>query len=379
MRIAIVEKITRVLRAEGVDAVVTTSPENFAYLTGFVVPTQPMIRHRHAMAILTVDGKESLFGVDMEATTIANKAPETPLTVWREFHDDAMVILAEALKKAGLAEAKIGLEMDYLPAGDFARLVTQMPKATFVPFEAQLNRARQIKTPEEVELIHRLSRIADQAIYDSLTSVRVGDTELDIAAVLTRRIYELGAENFKLLIVATGERSQLPNVGPTSRKLQARDVCRVEIFSVINGYQAGVCRTAYVEEPPAMAEEIWDLMVECKYAILDKIKPGASCLNIYNDFIARLDKIKLPPISFVGHGIGLHLHEDPYIGSTPTIGRPGEDAVVEENMVLGFEPLCYRTGYGFGVQNKDVLHVTANGSVLLSDFTNTDKLIRVGG
>src|SRR5690606_12596701 len=155
--------------------------------------------------------------------------------------------------------------------------------------------------------------------------------------------------------------------------------CRVEIFSVINGYQAGVCRTAYVEEPPAMAEEIWDLMVECKYAILDKIKPGASCLTIYNDFIARLDKMKLPPISFVGHGIGLHLHEDPYIGSTPTLGRPREDAVVEENMVLGFEPLCYRTGYGFGVQNKDVLHVTANGSVLLSDFTNTDKLIRVGG
>jgi len=379
MRKIIADKITRVLRAEGLDAVVTSSPENFAYLTGFVVPTQPMIRHRHAMAILTADGQESLFGVDMEASTIANKAPETPLTVWREFHDDPMVVLADALKQAGLGEAAIGLEMDYLPAGDFARLTAQMPKARFVPFELQLSRARQIKTEEEVALIHRLSRIADQAIADSLAAVRTGDTELDIAAVLTRRIYELGAENFKLLIVATGERSQLPNVGPSSRKLQPGDVCRVEIFSVINGYQAGVCRTAYVEEPPAMAEEIWDLMVECKYAILDQIRPGASCLAIYNDFISRLEKMKLPPISFVGHGIGLHLHEDPYIGSTPILGRPGQDAAVEENMVLGFEPLCYRTGYGFGVQNKDVLHVTANGSVLLSDFTNTDKLIRIGG
>lgn len=229
-----------------------------------------------------------------------------------------------------------------------------------------------------MELIHRLSRIADQAISDSFDAVRAGDTELDIAAVLTRRIYELGAENFKLLIVATGERSQLPNVGPTDRKLQPRDVCRVEIFSVLNGYQAGVCRTAYVEEPPPMANEIWDLMVECKYAILEQIRPGASCLAIYNDFIRRLEKMKLPPISFVGHGIGLHLHEDPYIGATPILGRPGEDALIEENMVLGFEPLCYRTGYGFGVQNKDVLHVSANGSVLLSDFTNTDKLIRIG-
>jgi Xaa-Pro aminopeptidase len=378
MRKVIADKIREGMERRSLDAVVTSSPENFAYVMGFVVPTQPMIRHRHAMVALPVDAEGFLIGVDMEASTIEKNAPGIPLTVWREFHDDAMKVLADALTRAGLARAKIGLEMDHLPAGDFKRLQSYLPDARFYNFEQELNRARQIKTPEEVALIHRLSRIADQAIADSYAAVKAGDTELDIAAVLTRRIYELGAENFKLLIVATGERSQLPNVGPTSRKLQPKDVCRVEIFSVINGYQAGVCRTAYVEEPPQMAEEIWELMVECKYAILEQIRPGASCLAIYNDFIARLAKLKLPPISFVGHGIGLHLHEDPYLGATPILGRPGEDAPIEENMVLGFEPLCYRTGYGFGVQNKDVLHVGANGSTLLSDYTNTDKLIRIG-
>ncbi|WP_011581722.1 MULTISPECIES: M24 family metallopeptidase [Chelativorans] len=377
MRKAITEKLIGLMKNEGLDAIVTSSPENFAYVMGFVVPTQPLLRHRHAMTILTADGRASLFGVDMEASTIAGKAPDMPLTVWREFHDDPMVVLAGALKEAGLGEAVIGLEMDYLPAGDFTRLVAQMPKARFVACERQLSRARQIKTPEEVTLIHRLSRIADQAIADSFAGVRAGDTELDIAAILTRRIYEIGAENFKLLIVATGERSQLPNVGPTDRVLTKGDICRVEIFSVINGYQAGVCRTAYVQEPPAMADEIWKLMIECKYAILEKIRPGASCLAIYQDFIARLSRLNLPPISFVGHGIGLHLHEDPYLGTTPILGHPGQDAVLEENMVLGFEPLCYRTGFGFGVQNKDVLHVTATGSQLLSDYSNTDVLIRI--
>ncbi|WP_332719870.1 M24 family metallopeptidase [Pelagibacterium mangrovi] len=377
MRKFIADKLIAVMKREGLDAIATSSPENFAYLTGFVVPTQPLIRHRHAMAILTVDGSESLFGVDMEATTIAGKAPDTPLTVWREFHDDPMAVLAEALAGAGLGKARIGLEMDYLPAGDFQRLAANVPDARFSAVEGHLSRARQIKAPEEVELIHRLSRIADQAIADSLAGVRAGDTELDIAAILTRRIYELGAQNFKLLIVATGERSQLPNVGPTDRVLEKGDVCRVEIFSVIDGYQAGVCRTAYVQEPPPMAEDIWKLMVDCKYAILNQIRPGASCLAIYNDFIARLGRMNLPPISFVGHGIGLHLHEDPYLGATPILGKPGQDALVEENMVLGFEPLCYRTGYGFGVQNKDVLHVTADGSKLLSDYTDSDTLIRI--
>jgi len=377
MRKVIVTKLRGLMAQLKLEAVVTSSPENFGYLTGFVVPTQALIRHRHAMAILTADGVESLFGVDMEASTIAGRAPDTPLTVWREFHDDPMEILAAALSAGGLAKASIGLEMDYLPAGDFERLQVLMPAARFVGVEKEIARLRQIKTPEEVELIHKLSRIADQAICDSLAAVKAGDTELDIAAVLTRRIYELGAENFKLLIVATGERSQLPNVGPTNRILTRGDVCRVEIFSVISGYQAGVCRTAYVQEPPKMAEEIWKLMVDCKYGILEQIKPGASCVGVYNDFIRRLDTMKLPPISFVGHGIGLHLHEDPYIGATPTLRRPGEDALIEENMVLGFEPLCYRTGYGYGVQNKDVLHVTANGSVLLSDYADTDKLIRI--
>ena len=44
-------------------------------------------------------------------------------------------------------------------------------------------------------------------------------------------------------------------------------------------------------------------------------------------------------------------------------------------MVLGFEPLCYQTGHGFGMQNKDMLLVTETGSELLSDYANTDKLL----
>ena len=46
-------------------------------------------------------------------------------------------------------------------------------------------------------------------------------------------------------------------------------------------------------------------------------------------------------------------------------------------MVLGFEPLCYRTGYGYGMQNKDMLLVTASGSELLSDYANTDDLLKI--
>ena len=378
MREEILSRQAAAMREQGIDAIVSCSPENFAYAAGFVVPSQSLLRHRHAMAVVSADAALNLFVVDMEESTVVREAPGVPLTIWKEFSDDAMSVLATMLGSLGLSGGRIGIEMDYLPAGDFARLSAALPAVTFVPAEHLLSRLRQIKTPGEVALLRRLARIADQAIGDTLSALKPGDTELDIAAYLTRNIYELGAEHFKLLITATGERSQLPNVGPTDRKLVRGDVCRVEIFSVIGGYQAGVCRTAYVEEPPPMAEEVWQVMVDCKYRLLDLAKPGADCLEIYNDFVGRLKAHNLPPISFVGHGIGLHLHEDPYLGATPLLGQPGKSAALEENMVLGFEPLCYRTGYGFGVQNKDLMLITATGSELLSDYTDTDRLIRIG-
>lgn len=376
MRQEIVDRQVAAMRNAGLDAMISCSPENFAYLTGFVVPSQPLIRHRHAMVIVTADGRTALFGVDMEATTIKRREPATPARIWAEFTDRAMDVLAAQLAELGLGAARIGIEMDYLPAADFARLARALPQASFSGDEAILARLRQIKTADEIALLRRLSRIADRSITDALAAVQAGDSEMDIAAHLTRNIYTLGAEHFKLMIVATGERSQLPNVGPSERRLVAGDVCRVEIFSVIAGYQAGVCRTAVVQRAPAHAERIWQHLVECKYLLMDMIKPGASCRAIYDAFIRKLAALDLPPISFVGHGIGLHLHEDPYLGTTPEIGKPG-DALLEEGMVLGVEPLCYQTGHGYGMQNKDMMLVTASGCELLSDYADTDRLLVV--
>jgi Xaa-Pro aminopeptidase len=377
MRTDIVQRQASAAREAGLDAIISISPENFAYATGFVVPSQPLIRHRHAAAIVTASGDVAVFGVDMEESTIRRRLPGVPTAIWAEFSDDAMAVLADQLTSLGLAAGRLAIEMDYLPAGDFARLQARLPRASFLPAEQLLARLRQIKSAEEIALLRRLSRIADQSITDALAAVRAGDSEMDIAGHLTRNVYALGAEHFKLMIVATGDRSRLPNVGPSERRLARGDVCRVEIFSVIAGYQAGVCRTAVVQEAPPMAEPIWAHLVACKYLLLDMIRPGASCLSIYKAFAEKLDEMKLPPISFVGHGIGLHLHEDPYIGRTPILGRPGEDAVIEEGMVLGFEPLCYETGHGFGMQNKDMLVVTADGCELMSDYADTDRLLVV--
>ncbi len=370
MRQDVIERQAAAMGELGLDAVISSSPENFAYVTGFLSPTQPLMRWRHAMALVTRDGKAALLVVDMEASTIRAKAPGSEIAVWQEFQFDAIEVLAGLVRNHGLARANIGIEMDYLPAGDFAELAKQLPEARFAPAQALLARLRQVKTPAEIAILRRLSRIADQAIADAFGAVKAGMTEMDIAAALSGNVYALGADHFKIMIVATGERSVFPNVGPSERVLKRGDICRVEIFPTLGGYHAGVCRTAMVEEAPREAERIWQNLVACKYLLLDAIKPGAGSRAIYELYLKKVGELGLPPISFIGHGIGLHLHEDPYLGPTPS--QP-----LEAGMVLGIEPLVYETGFGFGMQNKDMVLVTAGGCELLSDYTDTDRLIRV--
>src|SRR5262245_36571873 len=108
------EAIARQVRAMkdvGLDAVLSISPENFAYITGFLSPTAPLTCWRHAMALVTCDAATVLVVVDMEANTIRAKSPEgTEVAVWREFKFDAMQVLADLMRKHGLAKARVGIE-----------------------------------------------------------------------------------------------------------------------------------------------------------------------------------------------------------------------------------------------------------------------------
>ena len=368
MRKEIISRQREAMTQAGLDALVVNSPENFAYTAGFVVPSHPLMRWRHAMAIVTRDGHEAMVIVDMEESTVRSQARDVEIRVWGEFTDEPMESLANLLKDLKLSEGFIGLELDYLPASDFEHLKALLPRARFSPGEKLYDQLRQLKTPEEIDLLRRLSRITDQAIGEALQYVRTGMTEMDLAAALTRGIYSRGAEQSKLMIVATGERSEYPNVGPTHRVLQSGDLCRVEIFGVIGGYHAGVCRTAVVQGASPEVEQIWGSLIECKYLVFDMIRPGASTRAIYEAFSKKFSELGLPSISFVGHGIGLHLHEEPYLGQY-------SDSRLEAGMVLGIEPLVYGRRKGFGLQSKDMVLVTSTGCEVLSDQTGNDQLI----
>jgi Xaa-Pro dipeptidase len=363
-------RLTLRLGAEGLDAIIAISPENVTYVSGFVVPSQSLMRWRHAACIVAADGRTTMIVIDMEATTVKAHSSINDIRVYREFTDDPIDKLADALRDLRLDRGKVAIEMDFLPARDFATLQGRMPNVTWVDGESMFNKARQTKTAEELTLLRWLSKVTDRAIGDALRSAKVGLSELDLAGHLLSSLFGYGAESYKLMIIASGERSQFPNVGPTERKLRRGDLIRMEIFGQKSGYLSGVCRTAVVGEATPEQERIWANLIDCKYLVMDLIKPGASCPEIYRKFLEKFSALGFEPISFVAHGIGLHLHEEPYMG------RYG-DEIVEAGMVGAFEPLVYIPGR-FGMQNKDMFAVSDVGCELLSDQTPTDTLLRVG-
>ncbi len=364
----IVEKLRETARAHGWRGLVLLSPENVAYAAGFVVPSHPLMRWRHAALILPVDGPAEMLVVDMEAGTVAEHVPGIALHVYGEFTDDAMTVLASALLGHGWSRGRVGLELGYLPAADASRLAGAASGIAFESCDEAVALCRQTKTPAEVERLRALSRLTDAAIGEALASVGAGSSELDLGARAVDGLLARGADTFRLLIVASGERSGFPNVGPTSRRLVPGDLVRLEVFGVVGGYHAGVCRTAVVGPPSAEQERTWSVIQRARERAMAAIRPGASAAAVYREFAAIFDAAGLPRIDFVGHGIGVFLHEAPYLG------RFG-DASLRAGMVLGIEPLVYAPGRG--MQNKDMVLVTEQGSELLSDVTPTERLFEI--
>ena len=194
---------------------------------------------------------------------------------------------------------------------------------------------------------------------------------MDLAAALTRGVYEQGAEYFRLMIVATGERSVFPNVGPTDRILKNGDVCRVEIFPMIGGYHAGVCRTAAVGAPPPHAERIWANLTACKYLLLDAIKPGASSRAIYDLYLCQAEASSTCRRSRSSATASGCICTRTRISARPRTSR-SKPAWCSASSRWSTRPAS-----GSACRTRTWCWSPPGGCELMSDYVNTDKLIIV--
>jgi Xaa-Pro aminopeptidase len=307
----------------------------------------------------------------MEAST-AKKHTKwfSDIRTYREFEQEAAEVLVETLREYGLSSNRIGIELDYLPAMDFEAIREELPKAAFVNANRLFLELRSVKTPEEIQKLRKAGRAADKAHQQVQERAKAGMAEMEVANIITDTLYREGIEDISVLIVASGDRSPLPNVGPTNRCLEPKDIMRIDILGHIGAYFSDVARTYVVGEPSQEQAATWQKLVDTLNAIKAEIRPGVTTSRIYQVFAEKFTKFGLTPSAFVGHGLGLSVHEHPWIAKFERFDRK-----LEEGMVLCVEP--YLLGGPEGYQLEDEVVVTANGFELITDQVDTSRLLQI--
>jgi Xaa-Pro aminopeptidase len=162
----ILEKQATAAYENGLQAIVTISPENVAYTAGFPVPSQHIpIRQRFFACVVTAKGDSAMLVADMEESQARSDSRITNIRSYNEWVEDPIEILAEMLHERGVHGGKIGIELDFLPAEYRPRLEDALPQVVFVNCEDLMGKLRIVKTPEEIEKLRRVGRAAENAHY----------------------------------------------------------------------------------------------------------------------------------------------------------------------------------------------------------------------
>jgi len=339
----------------GLDALVAYSKENVGYGGGYIVPSQTLgIRNRQFAVAVNRDGRAAMLLTANELPEAQARSTINDLRPYDEFADNPMAVLANILTDLGVAQGRIGLEMDAIPADRWEVLRLALPRAKWEHGAEAFHYARMIKTPGELDRLRQAARIADLAQAEAHAQVREGMSEQDLYRLIVDRALANGAEGILTVQVAAAERSTFSNPTPSARQLNRGEVVKIDVFVVVGGYLSDTGRAIVIGEASPQQREIWSRMQETLAAIHATIRPGARTGDLWRVFIETFKKYRMAPaMRFLGHGLGLSLHEEPFIAAHT-------DTVLEAGMVFAIEPV-YKTEDGMGFHLEDNVIVTPTG------------------
>lgn len=355
----IVRKMGDAMEERGLDALVATSPENVAWSSGAAPPSQKTVRSRLAAAIVPRLGESELVAIALEGPVVRTQSRLGALRLYEEFVEDPVLVVADSLHRQGLGEGVIGVEETHLSHADYAKLAAAVPRAQLVRSDELFEELRMVKTPAEIEAIRDIGGTAERIATEICERFGAGSTEREIANFAAERYAEAGGDGLTMLVVGSGPRSAAVNAPPTGRVLEPGDVLRLDIIGTKGRYHSDVARTAVVGEPTTEQQRVYDLLLGVHRRCLDALRPGALTSDVYRLYREAMDGAGLPPYHFVGHGLGITLHEDPFVNELTSIP-------LEEGMVLCIEPLTLLEGR-FGMQIEDEVLITADGYEAFSE------------
>ena len=355
------EVIHQKLDEFGADFALLTPAPSFQYLAGY----EYHMRER-LVALLVRRGAEPTIVVPaFEESDHKNRTWIEDFLPWGE-EDNPYSLISESL---GSPTKDLSVLLDNnIPLGIYWNLkkaIGRFEKAQSIT--PTIDDLRITKSEKETDLMKKAGHIIDEAVMKAFSQAQLGMTELNVKQIVENEIIRQGASP-TFAAVQFGENSALPHAESGTRELKKDDVILMDCGCSLDGYNTDMTRVGVAGEPTYEVERVYSIVLKAEETAIAKISLGMNCGTAdgiarriiedegYGDYFTHR----------LGHGIGIEVHESPYLvrGSTEELG---------EGMCHSIEPGIYMEGK-FGIRIEDLSCVHEDGSELLT-FSPRDLII----
>jgi len=349
------ETLRKRLDKKGLRGAIIVPGPNMTYFTG----VNSLLLERPFMLLVPADGGPHLVAPTFESGPYAEGPVQMKIHSWTDSEGSAGAI-SKAAKGAGL-KGKWGVE-GRVPFLYLDRLMEEAsPK--FRNAEPILQGMREVKDEAEVKLLKKSGSILGSAFEEFPAIIKEGMTELEVAKAATDAIYAKGATKVDDMLVQSGPRAADPHGLPSAKKIQEGEGIIIDVGATYEGYYADVTRVFCVGENREL-EKVYEKVLDANTAGIAKAANGVRVGDVDGAARGTLKKAGLGNYFThrTGHGLGLEIHEAPYIVE-------GGKEKLESGMCFTVEPGAYIRGK-LGVRIEDDVLIEGRKGVAI---TNTPK------
>lgn len=356
----------------GVEVMITTTPENICYLSGFESPG-----HYYFNALVVpLEGEPIAVPRRLEDSGVQAL---TWVEISRPYQDYEHPIdkLDATLKEFNLQQKRIGYEKNcwFFTAAQQERLFNICPSAKFVDSSGVVEAGRLIKSEYEIELMRKAAKATDAGMKAGIEAVAEGVSENDVAAEIHYAMIKAGSEWPSIApFVASGYRGAIGHATWAGRTIEAGDCVMLEVGGCFKRYHTAMMRTGFVGEPAREVREGEKVVQEAVKAMLSTIKAGipAEEADAAGRQIISQSAFGGEQSSRSGYSIGIALPPDWGEGHILSL-QPKETRLLQPNMTFHMLPWVQVPGKG-GISFSETIRVTEDGCEVL---TNVEREVFV--
>ena len=341
--------VRRRLKRRNLDAILISSPSNKFHLTGW--------RGDAESGFVIISRKKGYIITDSRYTEHATRESINFRII--ETGEGVGPSLRELAK--GLKLRRIGYESHHISVFSLQRIKKFLKGVRLVPVAHLVEELRSVKDETEVANIKKAANIAEKTFKHILKFIRPGISEKEIAWEMEKFMRSLGAEKMAWdpFVVAAGKNASMAHWGATDAKIKKGDQVQLDYGCFYRGYVCDISRVVFVGKPTEEQKRIYNLVLEAQKLALSFVKAGKQAATIdkkVRNFLGKHTKDHYRHA--LGHGLGLEVHELPYVDER----RKNKLAA---GNVITIEPGIYIPGWG-GVRIEDMVLVTKDGYKLLT-------------